>query len=97
MLRLAANLLAGAAFVGFGAIGLAALSRIGHRWVDILAQFTAPALAAVAIMVLACLVLRLWPAALIGAGAALLLLLAAWPQWAPPRGRADPQSATNRD
>lgn len=89
MLRLAANLLASAAFVGFGLIGVAALSRIGHRWADILAQFTAPALAAVVLTLLVCLILRLWPAALIGAGAALLLLLAVWPQWAPPRGRPD--------
>ena len=89
MLRLAANLLASAAFVGFGLIAAAALSRIGHRWVDILAQFSAPSLAAVFAMLLACLVLRLWPAALVGAGAALLLLLAVWPQWAPPRGRPD--------
>ena len=44
MLRLAANLLASAAFVGFGLIAAAALSRIGHRWVDILAQFSAPSL-----------------------------------------------------
>lgn len=89
MLRLAANLLASAAFVGFGLIAAAALSRIGHRWADILAQFSAPSLAAVFAMLLACLVLRLWPAALVGAGAALLLLLAVWPQWAPPRGRPD--------
>lgn len=96
MLRLAANLLAGAAFVGFGLIGVAALSRIGHRWADILAQFTAPTLAAVILTLLVCLILRLWPAALIGAGAALLLLLAVWPQWAPPRGRGDPQGAAVR-
>ena len=96
MLRLAANLLASAAFVGFGLIGVAALSRIGHRWADILAQFTAPALGAVVLTLLVCLVLRLWPAALIGVGAALLLLLAVWPQWAPPRGRPEPGTSAVR-
>lgn len=69
------------------AIGAAALSGIGHRWVDIMAQFTAPALmATLAVLVLA-LLLRLWVAGGAAGITALVLLVALWPQWAPPRGR----------
>ena len=42
LLRLLANLAAIAGFLGLAAFGAAGLSGIGHRWVDILAQFTAP-------------------------------------------------------
>ncbi|KQS56553.1 endonuclease [Brevundimonas sp. Leaf363] len=75
--------MSGLALLGLGApmaIGLAALSGIGHRWVDILAQFTAPALLVAAVIVAGSLALRLW----IAAGAAgltlLVLILAFWAQ-----------------
>lgn len=88
--RLAANLAAGAMLLGLAAFGVAALSGIGHRWVDILAQFTAPALTAALALGLVCLILRLWPAAGVGAGVGLVLLVALWPQWTPPMGAARP-------
>lgn len=88
LLKLAANLAAGLVLAGLSVLGIAALSGIGHRWVDILAQFTAPVLLAALGLTLACLVLRLWPAALVGVLASLLLLVAVWPQWVPPQGAA---------
>lgn len=96
LIRPIANLLAGASLAGLGLIGAAALSGVGHRWVDILAQFTAPALAAAVAITAACLALRLWPAAATGALAGLVLLIAAWPQWTPPQGRPAPGSPVVR-
>ena len=86
LFKLAATLAAGLVFLGLSLFGVAALSGIGHRWVDILAQFTAPMLLAAGVLTLACLALRLWPASIAGGLAGLLLLVAVWPQWFPPRG-----------
>uniref|UniRef100_UPI0035C68B0F FtsX-like permease family protein n=1 Tax=Marinobacter sp. TaxID=50741 RepID=UPI0035C68B0F len=54
--------LAGVALAGLAVLGIAALSGVGHRWVDILAQFTAPALlAAVTALALGLLIAgRVW-------------------------------------
>jgi len=72
------------------AIGMAALSGIGHRWVDILAQFVAPALFTCVLITAATLALRL-RAALAGGILTLLILGASgWPQWFPPTGEAEP-------
>src|SRR5690606_28026631 len=71
---------------------LAALSGGGHRWVDILAQFTAPALMATLVLVAVLAVSRLWIAAGAGGVVALLLLIALWPQWAPDRGTPAPDA-----
>lgn len=70
-----------------GLVAVSALSRIGHRLPDLLSQFTAPALIAVAALCGSFLLFRLWDMAALGAGVAGLLLLAVWPQWAPERGR----------
>lgn len=72
------------------AIALSALTRIGHRWTDLLAQFTAPALAATLVLTLLYAVLRLRPAMIAGLGVTVLLILAVWPQWFP-RGGALPR------
>ncbi|RZJ91546.1 MAG: endonuclease, partial [Brevundimonas sp.] len=81
----------GLALLGLGApmaVGLAALSGIGHRWVDILAQFTAPALLVAVLIAAVTLALRLRVAAG-GAGLTMLvLMLAFWPQ-APSGSRAE--------
>ncbi len=67
-------------------VALAALSGIGHRWIDLLAQFTGPALVIAVLALGAAALLRL-RAALLGAVAtSLLLLIAGSSQWAPPRG-----------
>lgn len=71
-------------------IGIAALSGIGHRWVDILAQFTGAAIVAALLITLLAAALRLWPAAAFGVLTCLILLLAGWPQWFPPMGQARP-------
>ena len=71
-------------------IAVAALSGIGHRWVDILAQFTAPALMGVIAFAAVLLIARLWIAGGGAVAVGLLLLLAVWPQWSPPSGRPQP-------
>lgn len=68
-------------------IALAALSGVGHRWVDILAQFTAPALAAALVAALGFVALRRWKWGVAAAVVTAVLLVAVWPQWFPPMGR----------
>ncbi len=72
------------------AVALSALSHIGHRWTDLLAQFPAPALAATLILTLLYAILRLRPAVITGLAVTALLTLAVWPQWFP-RGGALPR------
>ncbi|WP_395943176.1 endonuclease/exonuclease/phosphatase family protein [Brevundimonas sp.] len=81
LLKLAANVAACLVLIGLSVFGVAALSGIDHRWVDILAQFTAPVLLAAALTTLVCMVLRLWPATAAGLLACLVLVIAVWPQW----------------
>ena len=69
-------------------VGLLALSGIGHRWVDILVQFTAPALLATLLLTAGVAVLRLKAAAWYGVAACAVLLVAVVPQWFPPAGVA---------
>jgi endonuclease/exonuclease/phosphatase (EEP) superfamily protein YafD len=67
-------------------IALAGLSGLGHRWVDILAQFVAPALVASLLLTGGLFANRQarWSAASLGVSA--LLLVGVWPQWAPSSG-----------
>ena len=65
------------------AVALSALMRIGHRWTDLLAQFTAPALAATLALTLVYALMRLRPGMITGLGVTMLLILAVWPQWLP--------------
>jgi endonuclease/exonuclease/phosphatase (EEP) superfamily protein YafD len=71
-------------------IAVAALSGMGHRWVDILAQFTGPALVSALGLALFSALLRLWPAAGFAALVSAVLLASGWPQWFPPKGEARP-------
>lgn len=64
-------------------VGLVALSGAGHRWFDIVAQFTAPALAATAAATVLLARTRLRAAALQGLLACAVLLVAVGPQWFP--------------
>ncbi len=64
-------------------VALAALSGIGHRAFDLLAQFPAPVLAATAICTLVVALLRLKTTSLAGLISCALLLAAVWPQWFP--------------
>ncbi|NBB53462.1 endonuclease [Rhizobium sp. CRIBSB] len=78
------------------AIALATLSGIGHRWTDILVQFSAPALVAT-VLVSILLAVSGWRwQALFGAGVCSLLLVAVWPQWSPPRAAPQPGAAVIR-
>ena len=72
------------------AVALSALSGIGHRWTDLLAQFAAPALAATLVLTVICALLKLRLAMIAGLGVTALLILAVWPQWLP-RGGALPR------
>jgi endonuclease/exonuclease/phosphatase (EEP) superfamily protein YafD len=69
---------------------LANLARSGHRWPDILVQFTAPALVGTVLLAIGYLVIRrhlhMIAAALVGLG----LLAVVWPQWAPEGERPSP-------
>ncbi|WP_298159682.1 endonuclease/exonuclease/phosphatase family protein [Brevundimonas sp.] len=92
--RLAARIiLALALTVPLGIAG-AALSGIGHRWVDILAQFTGPALIAAVGGLAAAGLLR--SRILIGAAVVVcgLVLAAGAPQWAPSRGEAEAEAGS---
>lgn len=86
--RVAFHLAALAAVCAPLPLALAALSGIGHRWVDILAQFTGPAVLPAVLLTVAFLVIRQWGWAIASAGMNLLLLFAVWPQWFPDNGRA---------
>ncbi len=86
LIKLAANVTASALLLGLAAFGAAALSGIGHRWVDILAQFTSPVLLAAVGVTVACLLFRLWPASIVGGLACVVLALSVWPQWTPAKG-----------
>lgn len=88
-LRAAAILLILALLLAPLTIALAALSGIDHRWVDILAQFTAPTLIATVFLVAASLPSRQPHLSGLGGGVILLLLIAVLPQWTPPGGWAD--------
>lgn len=91
------TLLNGAAILGLMAplaVALASLSAHGHRWPDILAQFTAPALAGTVLLVLLLALFRVWPAMWLGLGVAALLLLALQPQWFPPRPASEGPALT---
>lgn len=75
-------------------IALSQLSGIGHRWTDILAQFTGPAAAAAVLLTVGLLLIRKWRWAVAAAFVAGLTVLAAWPQWATPDGAPEPGAAT---
>lgn len=69
-------------------IAVAALSGIGHRWPDILAQFTAPALVATAAVAILLALARLKTAFVTSLPVIVALMVAVWPQWGADRGRA---------
>lgn len=89
---LAAKVVLALALAGPLAIAVSALSGIGHRWIDILAQFVGPASAAAVVGLVAAGLLR--SRVLIGAAVAVcaLVLAAGWPQWAVSRGEPAEQS-----
>lgn len=69
------------------AIAASALTDTGHRWPDILAQFTAPALVVTAAFAVLLGLLRMRTAFAASVVAVLTLLAAVWPQWGADRGK----------
>ncbi len=78
------------ALFGLALPGLAALSGIGHRWPDVMAQFTAPAFVLSLSFAVALILLKKNLSAVGAVGVAALSLLAVWPQWAAPMGTPRP-------
>ncbi len=72
------------------AVAVAGLSGLEHRWIDILAQFPAPALAATLVVAVLLRLVGLRLAAGAAAVVAILLAMAMWPQWTPAKGAAEP-------
>jgi endonuclease/exonuclease/phosphatase (EEP) superfamily protein YafD len=77
-------------------LALIALSGIGHRGFDILAQFTAPALIATTALTLLLLLTRLKMAAVHGLAAVLALTVAVAPQWFPAGPKPEPAAPVVR-
>ncbi|GAA0867793.1 hypothetical protein GCM10009116_01970 [Brevundimonas basaltis] len=73
-------------------LALIALSGIGHRWFDILAQFTGPAFVVTVVATTVLALTRLKTAALHGLAACLALLAAAAPQWFPGGPEPEPDA-----
>lgn len=71
-------------------VAVAALSGVGHRWVDILAQFTGPAFMAAVALTAGLAIIRQWRWTAASALVTALVFVAVWPQWFPPAGRAAP-------
>ena len=75
---------------------LLVLAGVDNRFVDLLAQFTAPVLIAAVLMTVGLGLLRLKVSAGVGGLASLLLGLAVWPQWSPQASKPDPDAAIVR-
>lgn len=71
-------------------LGLLALSGFGHRWVDVLFQFTAPVLILTVLLTAVVVGARMWRAALHALAAIVVLALAVAPQWFPASSPARP-------
>lgn len=84
--RLLAAAVVGLALTAPLGVALSALSGVGHRWPDILAQFTGPAMIAALVGLAAAMVLRSRVVSGLAVLVSGLVLAAGWPQWAPPRG-----------
>lgn len=90
-------LMATAAVLGGLALpAMAALSGIGHRWPDVMAQFTAPAFVLSLLVATAFILMRRDMSAVGAVGVAALSLLAVWPQWTTPMGTPEPKAKTVR-
>ena len=70
-------------------IALSALSGIGHRWIDLLALFTGPAVGATVLLIAGFLIVRQRRWAMAAGAVLALLLVAVWPQWLPAKGEPE--------
>ncbi len=85
--RLALTVASGLLLAVPAGIAVAALSGIGHRWIDILAQFTGPALVLAVAGLAGAALSRSRAVSVAGVLVCGLVLAAGSPQWAPPRGK----------
>ncbi len=83
-------------FIGVAAVAGLVLAGVDNRAVDLLAQFTAPALIATALLTVGLGLLRLGSAAKFGLPAVALLAMAVWPQWFPKASAPQPDAPTVR-
>ena len=84
------------AWLPVAGVALLVLAGVDNRFVDLLAQFTAPVLIATLLLTLGLGLLRLKAATGAGGLAGLLLALAVWPQWFPAASKPDPDAAIVR-
>lgn len=96
LLRIAMLLAITGALFGLALPALAALSGIGHRWPDVMAQFTAPAFVLALAFAVFLILVRKNLSAVGAVGVAALALLAVWPQWTTPMGAPQPDAKTVR-
>lgn len=91
VLRIVMLLIIAGGLFGLALPGLTALSGIGHRWPDVMAQFTAPAFVLSLTFAVGLLLLGRNLSAVGAVAVAVLSLAAVWPQWTSPLGA--PQTA----
>ncbi|RZJ39920.1 MAG: endonuclease/exonuclease/phosphatase family protein, partial [Brevundimonas sp.] len=84
------------AFAGVTIVAALIRSDVGHRWVDILAQFTAPGLLALLVAIVLVAILRLKRAVWAGFLAAVAVLACVAAQWFPPAGEPEPNAPVVR-
>ena len=94
LLRIVTLLAITGVLAGLSLPALAALSGVGHRWPDVVAQFTAPAFMLSLVFAVALILLKKNMSAVGAVGVAALSLLAVWPQWVTPMGTPDPAAKT---
>lgn len=90
--RLFAAVVVGLALLAPLGLALAALSGSGHRWIDILTQFTGQALVMAVVGLVAAILLRARAVIVAAVVVCGLVLAAGWSQWATPRGEPEPGS-----
>lgn len=72
------------------------VAGVDNRWVDLAAQFTAPALIATTLLTVAAGLLRMTAASFLSLLVAGLLAVSVWPQWFPAGPVADPEAPVVR-
>ena len=84
------------AFSGLMLLGFLIFAEIGHRWVDIFAQFTAPMFIASAVATVLLALLRFRMAAWAGLTTSIVLFVVVAPQWTPRQPPAEPDAPVVR-
>ncbi|WP_420478162.1 endonuclease/exonuclease/phosphatase family protein [Brevundimonas sp. FT23028] len=88
--------LAGLGFAGAAVLAVLLKAEIGHRWVDIFAQFAAPMFIVLAVATGLTALIRMRKAAWTGCLASLLMFVCAAPQWFPADPTPEPEAPVVR-